>query len=507
MLVSILAAFAAAQAAYAQATAPALDQAAQQLFFDRLYQTNLRGPRWTGNENQNTLIATVAAGMQLAGLTVETLETNFSRWDPRWWSLSLKLTNGTTLGLPTTGYWPYSGDSGLQGVTAPVHDAGSYALFPNQTANSGALNLTNLPANGTILFFDNPSPTRNYSEPGYGILGSSVPLEEIPELGNLTNPHWQSAKTLNFTQIIQLGVIGVVASWVNTSDANGALQFLPNSGAPGNGSVHYDVPGVYVGNSTGETIRQLVADNEVVSATVVLDAPTLDATTSTIIGHLNGTAGSNNTIIVYTHSDGPSIIEENGPILLLTMAEYFAANPLSINVDFVTTTGHMSGGHVNESAWMAARPDLLLNAKAAIVCEHFGAIEWKDNFTSGEPVFEPTGRYEPMWTMVNSSSASDDLHQLYLNAFEGTPDELRMAMVSPQTVNGVLSNWYGAGGSSILGYSDIPTVGIIPQPDYLWAAMVDGGWSRLDVDMAVTQIEVILRLIMSLDAQFVAGTL
>jgi hypothetical protein len=51
------------------------------------------------------------------------------------------------------------------------------------------------------------------------------------------------------------------------------------------------------------------------------------------------------------------------------------------------------------------------------------------------------------------------------------------------------------------------SIRIIPQPDYLWAAMVDGGWSRLDVDMAVTQINVILRLVESLDQRFVAGKL
>ncbi|KAJ7504245.1 hypothetical protein B0H11DRAFT_1710049 [Mycena galericulata] len=107
----------------------------------------------------------------------------------------------------------------------------------------------------------------------------------------------------------------------------------------------------------------------------------------------------------------------------------------------------------------------------------------------------------------NSSSASSTLHDLYTAAFEGTPDTLRMAMVSPQTVNGVLSMWYGAGGSSVLGYSDIPTIGIIPQPDSLWALAVDGGWSKLDVDMVVTQINVILRLISALDQKFVAGEL
>ncbi|KAJ7879996.1 hypothetical protein B0H14DRAFT_2708176 [Mycena olivaceomarginata] len=490
----VVTSLAVARASAAYASSPSLDQHAEQLLHDRLFQTNLRGPRWTGNDNQNTLTSLVATSLEIAGLTVETLNYTLFRWDPRWWSLSLKLTDGTTLGLPTTG------------VTAPMHDAGSYALFPNQTANAGSLDLTGLPQGGSILFFDNPSPTKNYSQPGYGVLGSSVPAQDIPELGNLTNPHWQSAKTLNWTAIKELGVAGVVTSWVHTSDDNGALQFLPNDGAPGNGSL-YDVPALFVGNSTGETIRKLVKSGKVESATVVLDAPSSWSPSSTVLGHLAGTAGTTDSIILYTHSDGPSIIEENGPILLLAMAEYFAAHPIHLNIDFVITTGHMSGKHLNESAWMDERPEILQNAKAAIVCEHFGALEWKDNFRSGKPVFEPTGKYEPMWTMVNSSSASDELHQLYLDAFEGTPESLRMAMVAPQVVNGVKSQWYGAGGSSVLGYSNIPTIGIIPQPDYLWAAMTDGGWSRLDVNMAITQINVILRLIESIDQKFVAGKL
>jgi hypothetical protein len=37
--------------------------------------------------------------------------------------------------------------------------------------------------------------------------------------------------------------------------------------------------------------------------------------------------------------------------------------------------------------------------------------------------------------------------------------------------------------------------------------MTDGGWSRLDVNMAITQINVILRLIESIDQKFVAGKL
>ncbi|KAF5360072.1 hypothetical protein D9758_007552 [Tetrapyrgos nigripes] len=488
--------------------APTLNQRQQQLLHDRLYQTNLRGPRWTGNDNQNTLTDLVARSMRIAGLDVEFLNYTVHKWDARWWSLSLNLKNGTSLGLPTTGYWPWSGDSGLEGRTAPLIDAGTYALDATMTgSDNSTLDFTGLPETGGIVFFDNPSPTRNYLLPGYKLLGTSrdIPADDIPELGNLSNPHWQSAKTLNFTTLRTMGVEAVIASWVNTSDENGANQFLPNDGAPGDGNL-YDVPAVYVGNSTGETIRELIKEGLVDNATVVLDAPSIEATTSTVHGHLTGTSGTNDSIIIYTHSDGPSIIEENGPILLLAMAEVFAQHRPTISIDFVITTGHMSGHHLNESAWMDERPEIMANAKAAIVCEHFGALEWKDDFSTGSPVYKPTGDLEPMWTMANGSSGSL-LHELYIESFSGTEDKLRMALLAPQVVNGKSSMWYGAGGSSVLGASSIPTIGIIPQPDYLWAALVDGGWSKLDIPTAVEQINVILRLVTKLDEAYANGQL
>ena len=76
------------------------------------------------------------------------------------------------MGLPTTGYWPYSGDSGPGGITGPLHDAGSYGLLADgATANNKTLNFSNLPSQNTVVFFDNPSPTKNYSLPGYHLLG------------------------------------------------------------------------------------------------------------------------------------------------------------------------------------------------------------------------------------------------------------------------------------------------------------------------------------------------
>jgi len=64
-------------------------------------------------------------------------------------------------------------------------------------------------------------------------------------------------------------------------------------------------------------------------------------------------------------------------------------------------------------------------------------------------------------TMIfrNCSIHSSDIRSIYLESFNGSPDSLRMALLNPLIVNGVLSNWYGVGGSSTLGYSNIPTIG------------------------------------------------
>jgi len=120
----------------------------------------------------------------------------------------------------------------------------------------------------------------------------------------------------------------------------------------------------------------------------------------------------------------------------------------------------MSGGHLNEKQWMDQRPEIRDRAKVAIVCEHFGAIEWKDSMKDGKPVYEATGEMEPMWTMVyvplvriflvqcnmmyrNDKPAKDQelLHQLYHDTFDGTPDYLRMAMLAPQTFDGKRYRW------------------------------------------------------------------
>ncbi|KAF3016481.1 hypothetical protein E8E14_009582 [Neopestalotiopsis sp. 37M] len=444
---------------------------------DRLYQSTLRGPRLSGSEQANSLVESVRDAFEAIGVSTESLNYTFNRWDPRWWTLEATLRNGSQIPFNTTGYWPYSGNTGAKGYTGEVHDAGSYATNPaTQTGDWSSLDLDGLPE-GTIAFFDNPSVTRNYSLPNYELWGTSrnISADEIPELGNLTVPRWIFTKDIDFTLLNQKNVSAVILSWVNATDENGALQW-PLQDAPPDGT---NCPAVWVGNSTGETIRSLIQAGELDTMKVTLDAPTFEASASTLIGHLKGSRNTSESLLLYTHSDGSSAIEEN-----------------------VITTGHQSGNRINQTAWMDERPSIMQNAKAAIVIEHLGAIEWRDQQTpDGGLVYAPTGRMDPMWSLANDSDRSAGIRQAYLDAFDASPSSVRTALLSPRSVNGVRSPWYGVVGAEQLGYSDIPTIGIIPEPDYLLAAVIDGGWSKYDHNQAIGQLEALIRVIETLDAQ------
>lgn len=102
-----------------------------------------------------------------------------------------------------------------------------------------------------------------------------------------------------------MNIVGTIAGWVNSSDENGALQWLPNVGPDEPGEAPFQVPSLYVGESTLGQIRQLSQAGEVANATIVLDAPTYNTTSHTIISRLKGTGNTNDSMLLYTHSEPP----------------------------------------------------------------------------------------------------------------------------------------------------------------------------------------------------------
>ena len=167
----------------------------KQLFVARIYQSTLRGPRMRESvgrragltsswESRTDLVprlrrcfhascgrCDVDAQLHHAPVSLHPRSDTENSWDVRWWSIAAELTNGTKVFVPTVGYYPYSGNTGLSGVTGPAWDAGTYQIDPNtQSPNFASLNLNNV-TKGSVVFYYNPPQTANNTEPQQTIVG------------------------------------------------------------------------------------------------------------------------------------------------------------------------------------------------------------------------------------------------------------------------------------------------------------------------------------------------
>ena len=276
------------------------------------------------------------------------------------------------------------------------------------------------------------------------------------------------------------GAVAVILGWVDISDANAADQYTPFSRPP------QEIPGLYVGKETTARLRELAKTGA--SATVVLEAEiTPDCPTSTIIATLPGSS-LDDAIIVNTHTDGTNATEENGGVAIVALAKYFASLPVSQRkktLVFPLTTGHFAGPWVPSIRGVIAKhPELIKKAVAAVTIEHLGCREWMDDAALE---YKPTGKNE-LSIAISPLNTTADL------MLDGLADSLdRTAVVNPSH-----GGWFGEG--SALSRAGIPTIGYIPQPNYLLASPADGCIAKLSSDLMYSQIKMFAAIIRKMDA-------
>lgn len=103
--------------------------------------------------------------------------------------------------------------------------------------------------------------------------------------------------------------------------------------------VEWPVPAVYVGVDEAQQLKALAAAGG--SARIRLAADRFTVPTQTLIATLPGASAER--IVLESHTDGTNAHEDNGPLLMLRMAEYFAAMPQSCRaktLEFAFTTAH-----------------------------------------------------------------------------------------------------------------------------------------------------------------------
>jgi len=301
---------------------------------------------------------------------------------------------------------------------------------------------------------------------------------------------WANRSTPGLDPFKQAGAVGVILSWEGVSDENAEGQYAPF------GKKFADLPCLWVGEKTGEELRQLAAAGG--QATMTLEATiTPDAPTDTVYGILPG--ASEEIILVHTHSDGPNAVEENAGIGVAALAKYLAALPkgaLKRTYLFSMTTGHMAFSPTARSwrAFMDKHPDLVKRMVGALTLEHLGARSWIDRDGS----YVPSGQNQTTMVITQSKTLAD----LSLKCCAGTIDNRVIA------VNPFRHRYTGESGGVI--EAGIPTIGIMPVPSYLLKDSPGRSIEKIDPRLFRVQLENATRMLRRMDRlsrEQLAGTM
>jgi hypothetical protein len=420
------------------------------------------GPKYTGNAAHNQFVDFLATEMRALGLEVTRDRYTLPRWDAKRWELQV---GGAR--VPVTSYFPYSGETPASGVTAPLVFAGT-----NPTFDLSAVR-------GKVVLIDCPTNVRHWADEyqAWSIYPASetFPASLRPARGPVND----------LTPFAKAGAVAVVLAWTDISDANAADQYSPFSRPP------QGISGLYVGRETGARLKSLAARGA--STTVVLEATvTPDAPTDTVTATLPG-AAPDEVIILNTHTDGPNATEENGALGLIALMKYFSQIPRAERRRTIVcpmTTGHFAGPWVPSiRGFIQKYPDTIKKAVAAITVEHLGCLEWMDNAAMQ---YRPTGKEEWAVAITPFKSMADALAGALPNT-----DARRTAIVNP-----VKGGFLGEGSS--LARAGVPTIGFIPQPNYLLAGPADGCIDKLNARLMRAQIEVFAKTVHAIDAMSAA---
>ncbi|KAM0543292.1 hypothetical protein ACHAPJ_012376 [Fusarium lateritium] len=152
--------------------------------------------------------------------------------------------------------------------------------------------------------------------------------------------------------------------------------------------IHWPIPAIFTGAEQYQQIR--AASKAKRKGSIRIDATTGPLKVPQLIATLPGQ--TNRTIVVATHTDGDTHIQENGPAALLALARYFSALPVSARlatIKFVFAASHLAYQKDSDKTValaLDATYDTNGTTSFVIALEHLGAREVL-------PVPAPKGTY------------------------------------------------------------------------------------------------------------------
>jgi hypothetical protein len=268
-------------------------------------------------------------------------------------ALRLPGANGST-GVPVAGAVPYSRPTNDRGSGGPL-----VYLPPDQpiTAENSA---------GRVVIRDFPKA----SIPSAGIQFLSLYI--TPDLASQTGDYARPYLAPLNQEMVAAGTAGA-AGVIFVFDV--PRKQVRGYWDPHDGT-HYKVPGLFVGVDQGAQLKALAASGR--SARVIVHAQSKRAKTRNLIATLRGRSPQR--IVLSTHTDGVTWVQENGTDGVLAMARYLAGLPKacrSRTFQFVFASGHL--GFARDGTELFARrldPQYDQGSVAfALALEHMGTRE------------------------------------------------------------------------------------------------------------------------------------
>jgi len=357
----------------------------------KLARFGLRSPGST--QHQKELAWLERALRAIPGMKVHSDPYEIARWQPlpdapgkrpgrdlaRAGALRIDLATGTRP-VPVSGAVPFTLPTSPEGASGPL------VYLPADEP------ITAANAQGRVIVREVPPVATPYAV--FPAIAHSL-TPDWPATGNYDRPY---ARPLDPTLIDagKAGAAGVVFLWdAPTTQVRGYWD--PHTGT------RFQVPAVYAGSDRAPLIKRAAAQHR--TGHVVVRAKWDTATTRNLFGTLRGQ--SRERIVVNSHTDGVTWVQENGPVGVLALARYLGGLPPRCrhrDVEFALTSDHL--GFTNDGTFRYAQQldDDFDRGTVAFVLsmEHLGAREILP--TGAHRRLQFTGRGEPIvWSAPEES--------------------------------------------------------------------------------------------------------
>lgn len=443
-----------------------------------------KGPAFTGNPSWRQFVGYVEDKLDEYGVVdLQRNQWTFERWhtsewpDRSHWSL---VSDGKE--LEVANYGANSGSTGSDGVTAELvyYDKKN----PPENITDKIVVFSTVVDQALVEQFSN-------SDYEYRSAHSSFPEYGRPIPDGLTG--YQSRNIfLQLTQVpafieiaIRGGAVGVLFVLDAGRDLMAGMYTFPVPGI-------YDAPSLYLDRTAGKkVIRDARAGAH---ATLRLEATTTKSTAYQLIGYLPGNkynTPDDEQIQLTTHTDGPSISQDNGAFGLLGVIKYMShipreERPRTVMV-FLDCRHFMPGAEqaFSKQDWFARNPDARDPIVGVVGMEHLGQIEFTEN---GDTLTE-SGRVYPshIWTSNNNKMV-----ELATKAVEDNnlPSAFVRNIARPGIHGGSQGQWFGmAKFASEIG---VPAFAIMGFMGAYWSTSSD--IERFDASLFRRQVATFVQL-------------